>query len=153
MGKRLSQVLGVLAALVGVAALAVLVYASRGWIWDALMSPLGGLVAKVLFTGKAVKIIVGVGLAVAAAVLAIRKKMRGDQAESTAPAETNAPAGEGAEAPVFRPPDPDEPQVSRDGDRSAGVDAAAPVPAAPPAAPIAPSVPGAPSVQDQARAR
>jgi hypothetical protein len=139
MRKRLLQTLGVLAAAAAVVGLAAFVYTGWDWLWPAVTSPVGALVAKVAFTGKTVKVVIGIGLAIAAAVVGIRKRLRRDdpggarsplasaaQDAAAPPAVETDPAA----PPVFLPPDPAQPQVPREVDRDGRTYAA---PLAPPA--------------------
>lgn len=83
-----------------------LVYWQWDSIWAFVFSPIGGIAAKVLFTGKAVKIVVGVAFAVGAGVVAVRGKLRRAAPEPPAqlappvfgPPEEAAPSSAGTEA-------------------------------------------------------
>lgn len=105
MGKRLMDAIWVLAGVAAVVGLGALIYTGWDWIWSALMSPAGGLLAKVAFTGKALKIAGAVVLGVTAAAIGIHKRVRGARGEGTAPAVSDAAP------PVFLPPDPNEPDA------------------------------------------
>jgi len=63
------------------AVVGVLVYWQWDPIWAFVFSPAGGFVAKILFTGKALKVIAGVAFAVGAGVVAVRRKLRRGPAE------------------------------------------------------------------------
>lgn len=94
------------AVIVALAGVGVLAYWQWDSIWAFVFSPLGGILAKVLFTGKAVKVVVGVAFAVGAGAVAVRKRLR-----------QGAPAPEVEYAPpVFGPPEgpgPGAPPVAR----------------------------------------
>jgi hypothetical protein len=90
--KKWVTAVAVLAALAG---MGLLVHWQWDAIWAVVFSPIGGLVTKILFTGKALKVIAGVTFAVGAGVVAMRKKMRRGTPE---PEPEYAP-------PVYGPPD------------------------------------------------
>jgi hypothetical protein len=93
--SRMKKWVTAIAVLVGLSAVGSLVYWQWDPIWAFVFSPVGGFVTKILFTAKAVKVVVGVGVAVAAGVVAARKKLRRGTPE---PEPRYAP-------PVFGPPD------------------------------------------------
>jgi hypothetical protein len=96
MGKRQwGIVAGWLAAIAGLAGAGVLVYLYWDSLVSVVLSPVGGLVVKVLFGGKLVKILVAVGFGVAAGAVAVRRKLRGSREPE--PAAAIAP-------PVYGPP-------------------------------------------------
>lgn len=90
--KKWVTAVAVVVALVGAG---VLVYWQWDSIWALVFSPIGGFVAKVLFTGKALKVAAGVAFAVGAGLVAARKKLRRGNPE---PETELAP-------PVFGPPE------------------------------------------------
>ncbi|GAA0945705.1 hypothetical protein GCM10009558_061000 [Virgisporangium aurantiacum] len=106
-----------IAVLVGLSAVGSLVYWQWDPIWAFVFSPVGGFVTKILFTTKAVKVVVGAGVAVAAGVVAVRRKLcRGTPEPELAPPvygppeESLTPAGtatatttESAKAPASQP--------------------------------------------------
>jgi hypothetical protein len=87
----------VTAVAVGVALAGVggLVYWQWDPIWEFVFSPVGGIFAKILLTGKALKAVLVVAFAVGAGVLAVRRKLRRGAPE---PEVRYAP-------PVFGPPE------------------------------------------------
>jgi hypothetical protein len=88
--KKWVTAVAVVVALVGAG---VLVYWQWDSIWAFVFSPIGGFVAKILFTGKALKVAAGVAFAVGAGLVAARKKLRrGNPEPELAP-------------PVFGPPE------------------------------------------------
>jgi hypothetical protein len=92
MGKWLTAV----AVVVGLAGVGLLVY----WQWETILavvlSPVGGFIAKVVFSGKVLKLAIGLGFAAVAGVVAVRRKLRRRGAPE--PAVEYAP-------PVFGPPE------------------------------------------------
>jgi hypothetical protein len=133
MSKRAQEALTVAVALILLAAVAALVYIGWDRIVDVIFSPIGGLLAKVVLTGKVLKIGAGVVLAIVAIVVGVTnhlKKRDEDHTEPSADAAAPggavpgsavpagaAPGGAIEAAPVFLPPQPDEPQVERDARR------------------------------------
>ena len=93
--SRMKKWVTAIAVLVGLSAVGSLVYWQWDPIWAFVFSPVGGFVAKILFTTKAVKVAVGAGFAVAAGVVAARRKLRRGTPE---PEPEYAP-------PVFGPPE------------------------------------------------
>ncbi len=93
--SRMKKWVTAIAVLVGLSAVGSLVYWQWDPIWAFVFSPVGGFVTKILFTTKAVKVVVGAGVAVAAGVVAVRKKLRRGTPE---PEPQFAP-------PVFGPPE------------------------------------------------
>jgi hypothetical protein len=97
MGKRQwGIVAGWLAAIAGLAGFGVLVYLYWDSLVSVVLSPIGGLVVKVLFGGKLVKTLVAVGFAVVAGAVAVRRKLRGPREPEPA-----------AAPPVYGPPEPE----------------------------------------------
>ena len=65
-----------IAVLVGLSAAGLLVYWQWDAIWGFVFSPVGGFVTKVLFTTKALKVAVGVAVAIGAGVVAAKRRLR-----------------------------------------------------------------------------
>lgn len=83
------------AVVVALAGVGVLVYWQWDPIWEFVFSPVGGILAKILLTGKALKAVVVVAFAAGAGALAVRRKLR-----------RGAPEPEAQYAPpVFGPPE------------------------------------------------
>jgi len=125
-GRTAVFYLGLCATLVplgmGISAVGSLVYWQWDPIWAFVFSPVGGFVTKILFTTKAVKVAVGAGVAVAAGVVAVRKKLRRGTPE---PEPRFAP-------PVFGPPEEPPPVLTPAGTATATTTEPATVPAARP---------------------
>lgn len=121
--SRMKKWVTAIAVLVGLSAVGSLVYWQWDPIWAFVFSPVGGFVTKILFTTKAVKVVVGVGVAVAAGAVAMRKKLRRGTPEPE-PESQYAP-------PVFGPPE-EPPALTPAGTATATTTEPATVPAARP---------------------
>jgi len=119
--SRMKKWVTAIAVLVGLSAVGSLVYWQWDPIWAFVFSPVGGFVTKILFTTKAVKVVVGAGVAVAAGVVAVRKKLRRGTPE---PEPQFAP-------PVFGPPE-EEPALTSAGTATATTTESATAPASRP---------------------
>src|SRR4029453_14362485 len=73
---RMKKWVTAIAVLVDLSAVGSLVYWQWDPIWAFVFSPVGGFVTKILFTAKAVKVVVGAGFAAAAGVVAAKRKLR-----------------------------------------------------------------------------
>jgi hypothetical protein len=95
--NRMKKWVTAVAVVVALAGVGFLAYWQWDSIWAFVFSPIGGFVAKILFTGKALKVAIGVAFAVGAGAIALRKKLRrGEPEPELAP-------------PVYGPPEEDPP--------------------------------------------
>jgi hypothetical protein len=99
MGKRQwGTVAGAIVAIAAAVGAGVLVYQHWDSLVSAILSPIGGVVVKVIFGGKVLKILLAVGLAVVAGIVAVKRKLRGSHEPEP---------GADAAPPVYGPPEPD----------------------------------------------
>jgi hypothetical protein len=99
MGKRQWGIIaGWLVAIAAVVGAGVLVYQYWQSLLSLVLSPIGGLIVKALFGGKVVKFVLAAGFAVAAGVVAVRRKVRRGGDPEAEP--EFAP-------PVYGPPEPE----------------------------------------------
>jgi hypothetical protein len=97
MGKRhWVAVAGAIVALAALACAGVLLYQHWHSVVSAVFSPIGGLVAKALFGGKVLKVILVAGFAVVAGGAAVRRAVRRSRDPE--------PEREAFAAPVYGPP-------------------------------------------------
>jgi hypothetical protein len=108
MGKRQwATVAGVLVALAALTGAGVLLVQHWDTVVSVVLSPIGGIVVKILFGGKLLKVLAVAGFAVVAGAVAVRRRLRRSRDPQ--------PLGDPAAPPVYGPPEPPAPAPQEQG--------------------------------------